>query len=251
MERLKDRVAIVTGGASGIGAGIVKAYVKEGAKVVIADIAKEKGELLSQSLNSEGYDTLFVHTDLTDKLALKNCIEQTIKKYEKINILINNAHASTMKSFLDITEQDLELSFKTGFLPTFYLCQMAIPYLKETQGSIINFGSGAAVKGDHQQGAYAAAKEAIRGLTRVIANEFGPFQVNANIISPIAYSEGVDKWRQANPDYYENVRQSIPLQRFGDVENDIGPVAVFLGSDDAKYMTGQTLMVDGGSIKLY
>lgn len=128
---------------------------------------------------------------------------------------------------------------------------MTIPYLKKTKGNIINFGSGAAMKGDNNQGAYVAAKEDIRGITRVIANEFGEFGINANIISPIAHSEGVDQWRKSNPEYYEKVINGIPLQKFGHVEEDIGSVAVFLGSEDSKYITGQTIMVDGGSIKLY
>ncbi|WP_436955585.1 SDR family NAD(P)-dependent oxidoreductase [Staphylococcus sp. AS1337] len=251
MARLDNKIAIVTGGAGGIGSGIVRAYVKENAKVVIVDIAEEKGQALSQELNNQGYDTLFIKTDLSNKASLQACVDQTIQTYGQIDILINNAHASRMNSFLNITEDDLNLSFNTGFYATFYLCQMVIPYLKETHGNIINFGSGAAVKGDKNQGSYIVAKEAIRGITRVIANEFGEFGINANIISPIAYSEGVDQWRKDNPEYYNQVVQGIPLQKFGDVEKDIGPVAVFLGSKDAQYITGQTVMVDGGSIKLY
>ncbi|WP_114604359.1 SDR family oxidoreductase [Staphylococcus sp. EZ-P03] len=251
MAKLDNKVAIVTGGAGGIGSGIVRAYAKENARVVIADIAEEKGQNLSEELNQQGYETTFIKTDLTDKTSLQACVDQTIEKYHQIDILVNNAHASRMNSFLDITEEDLNLSFNTGFFATFHLCQMTIPYLKETKGNIINFGSGAAMKGDKNQGAYVAAKEAIRGITRVIANEFGEYGINANIISPIAYSEGVDQWRQNNPEYYEKVVNGIPLQKFGDVEKDIGPVAVFLGSSDSQYITGQTLMVDGGSIKLY
>ncbi|MDW8797457.1 SDR family oxidoreductase [Staphylococcus pseudoxylosus] len=251
MARLDNKIAIVTGGAGGIGSGIVRAYVKENAKVVIADIAEEKGQALSQELNNQGYDTLFIKTDLSNKASLQYCVDRTLQTYGQIDILVNNAHASRMNSFLNITEDDLNLSFNTGFYATFYLCQMVIPHLKETQGNIINFGSGAAVKGDKNQGSYVAAKEAIRGITRVIANEFGSFGINANIISPIAYSEGVDQWRKDNPEYYNQVIQGIPLQKFGDVEKDIGPVAVFLGSKDAQYITGQTVMVDGGSIKLY
>ena len=251
MTRLDNKIAIVTGGAGGIGSGIVRAYVKENAKVVIADIAEEKGRTLSTELNKQGYETLFIKTDLSNKESLKSCVDQTIQTYGLIDILINNAHASRMNNFLDITEEDLDLSFNTGFYATFYLCQMVIPHLKETQGNIINFGSGAAVKGDKNQGSYVVAKEAIRGITRVIANEFGEFGINANVISPIAYSEGVDQWRKDNPEYYNQVIQGIPLQKFGDVEKDIGPVAVFLGSKDAQYITGQTVMVDGGSIKLY
>ena len=251
MTRLDNKIAIVTGGAGGIGSGIVRAYVKENAKVVIADIAEEKGRTLSTELNKQGYETLFIKTDLSNKESLKSCVDQTIQTYGQIDILINNAHASRMNNFLDITEEDLDLSFNTGFYATFYLCQMVIPHLKETQGNIINFGSGAAVKGDKNQGSYVVAKEAIRGITRVIANEFGEFGINANIISPIAYSEGVDQWRKDNPEYYNQVVKGIPLQKFGDVEKDIGPVAVFLGSKDSQYITGQTVMVDGGSIKLY
>ncbi|MGW7907155.1 SDR family NAD(P)-dependent oxidoreductase [Staphylococcus pseudoxylosus] len=251
MARLDNKIAIVTGGAGGIGSGIVRAYVKENAKVVIADIAEEKGQALSQELNNQGYDTLFIKTDLSNKASLQYCVDRTLQTYGQIDILVNNAHASRMNSFLNITEDDLNLSFNTGFYATFYLCQMVIPHLKETQGNIINFGSGAAFKGDKNQGSYVAAKEAIRGITRVIANEFGSFGINANIISPIAYSEGVDQWRKDNPEYYNQVIQGIPLQKFGDVEKDIGPVAVFLGSKDAQYITGQTVMVDGGSIKLY
>ena len=251
MARLDNKIAIVTGGAGGIGSGIVRAYVKENAKVVIADIAEEKGQALSQELNNQGYDTFFIKTDLSNKTSLQACVDRTIQTYGQIDILVNNAHASRMNSFLNITEDDLNLSFNTGFYATFYLCQMVIPYLKETQGNIINFGSGAAVKGDKNQGSYVVAKEAIRGITRVIANEFGAFGINANVISPIAYSEGVDQWRKDNPEYYNQVVQGIPLQKFGDVEKDIGPVSVFLGSKDAQYITGQTVMVDGGSIKLY
>ncbi|WP_432720881.1 SDR family NAD(P)-dependent oxidoreductase [Staphylococcus shinii] len=251
MARLDNKIAIVTGGAGGIGSGVVRAYVKENAKVVIADIAEEKGQALSQELNNQGYDTFFIKTDLSNKASLQACVDRTIQTYGQIDILVNNAHASRMNSFLNITEDDLNLSFNTGFYATFYLCQMVIPYLKETQGNIINFGSGAAVKGDKNQGSYVVAKEAIRGITRVIANEFGAFGINANVISPIAYSEGVDQWRKDNPEYYNQVVQGIPLQKFGDVEKDIGPVAVFLGSKDAQYITGQTVMVDGGSIKLY
>lgn len=251
MARLDNKIAIVTGGAGGMGSGIVRAYVKENAKVVIADIAEEKGQALSQELNNQGYDTLFIKTDLSNKASLQYCVDRTLQTYGQIDILVNNAHASRMNSFLNITEDDLNLSFNTGFYATFYLCQMVIPHLKETQGNIINFGSGAAVKGDKNQGSYVAAKEAIRGITRVIANEFGSFGINANIISPIAYSEGVDQWRKDNPEYYNQVIQGIPLQKFGDVEKDIGPVAVFLGSKDAQFITGQTVMVDGGSIKLY
>ena len=128
--------------------------------------------------------------------------------------------------------------------------QAAFPYLKETKGNIINFASGAGLNGDPTQAAYAAAKEAIRGITRVAAREWGQYGININLISPIALSPGVEAWSKAQPEYYEAVKNKIPMGRFGDVEKDIGRVAVFLASEDSKYITGQTIMTDGGATML-
>ena len=99
MTKLDNKIAIVTGGAGGIGSGIVRAYVKENAKVVIADIAEEKGQALSEELNNQGYETLFIKTDLSDKASLKGCVNLTIQTYGQIDILVNNAHASRRSSF--------------------------------------------------------------------------------------------------------------------------------------------------------
>src|SRR5699024_8131739 len=153
-------------------------------------------------------------------------------------------------SFENTTKEALDLSFNTGFYPTFYFMQAALPYLKETKGYIINFASGAGLNGDVNQASYVAAKEAIRGISRVAANEFGQYGINVNLISPIANSEGVKQWANENPEYYQSVLSKIPMGRFGEPEEDIGRVAVFLASEDARYITGQTMMVDGGSIKL-
>ncbi|MDN6193973.1 MAG: SDR family oxidoreductase [Alkalibacterium sp.] len=248
--RLKDKVTIITGGAGGIGRGMAMAYVKEGAKVAIVDLDKEAGEKVLKELQKYSPDSLFIQQDLTDRDKLSDIVEQVADKYGKIDILINNAHASKMASIEETTQADLDFSFNTGFYPTFYLMQAALPYLKETKGKIINFSSGAGINGHTNQGTYAAAKEAIRGISRVAANEFGPFGINVNIISPIAKSEGIMKWAEESPEYYENMLSGIPMGRLGDVEEDIGRTAVFLGSEDSDYITGQTIMVDGGSIKL-
>lgn len=248
--RLKDKVTIITGGAGGIGRGMAMAYVKEGAKVAIVDLDKEAGEKVLKELQKYSPDSLFIQQDLTDRDKLSDIVEQVADKYGKIDILIYNAHASKMASIEETTQADLDFSFNTGFYPTFYLMQAALPYLKETKGKIINFSSGAGINGHTNQGTYAAAKEAIRGISRVAANEFGPFGINVNIISPIAKSEGIMKWAEESPEYYENMLSGIPMGRLGDVEEDIGRTAVFLGSEDSDYITGQTIMVDGGSIKL-
>ncbi|MGG0891098.1 SDR family NAD(P)-dependent oxidoreductase [Cytobacillus horneckiae] len=250
MGKLENRVAVITGGASGIGKGMAAAFVKEGAKVVIIDLNEEQGQKTIKELHEYQPESMFIQANLAEKQKLPGLIEQVIKHYGKLDILVNNAHATKIKPFEEITQEDLDLSFNTGFYPTFYLMQAALPHLKETQGKIINFASGAGINGDTNQASYAAAKEAIRAISRVAANEFGPFGINVNLISPIANSPGVQKWAQEQPEYYQSMLSKIPLRRLGELESDIGRVAVFLASEDADYITGQTIMVDGGATKL-
>jgi len=250
MAKLQDKVVIITGGAGGIGLGMAKTMAKEGAILAIVDVNEEAGKASEKILQEISPKSSFIKADLMDRDSLPSIITKVIEKYGKLDVLVNNAHASRQVTLEETTQADLDLSFGTGFYPTFYLMQAALPYLKETKGNIINFASGAGLNGHETQGAYAAAKEAIRGISRVAANEWGRFGINVNIISPIANSEGVQAWAKAQPEYYEAVRSKIPLGRFGDVEEDIGRVAVFLASEDSKYITGQTIMVDGGSIML-
>lgn len=250
MSKLQDKVVIITGGAGGIGLGMAKAMAKEGAIVAIVDVNEETGKASEKLLQEISPRSMFLKADLMDRENLPNIIKTIVDNYGKLDVLVNNAHASKQLTIENITQADLDLSFGTGFYPTFYLMQAALPYLKETKGNIINFASGAGLAGHETQGAYAAAKEAIRGISRVAANEWGRFGINVNIISPVANSEGVQAWAKAQPEYYEAVLSKIPMGRFGEVEEDIGRVAVFLASEDSRYITGQTMMVDGGSIML-
>lgn len=250
MSKLQDKVVIITGGAGGIGLGMAKAMAKEGAIVAIVDVNEETGKASEKLLQEISPKSMFLKADLMDRENLPNIIKSIVDNYGKLDVLVNNAHASKQIAIENITQADLDLSFGTGFYPTFYLMQAALPYLKETKGNIINFASGAGLAGHETQGAYAAAKEAIRGISRVAANEWGRFGINVNIISPVANSEGVQAWAKAQPEYYEAVLSKIPMGRFGEVEEDIGRVAVFLASEDSRYITGQTMMVDGGSIML-
>ena len=242
MGKLDGKVIIITGGAGGIGLGMAKAMAKEGAVLAIVDVNEEAGKTSEKLLQEISPESSFIQANLLEREKLPNIIQTVVEKYGKLDVLVNNAHACKQKLIEDTTQEDLDLSFGTGFYPTLYL--------KETKGNIINFASGAGLNGHETQGAYAAAKEAIRGITRVAANEWGQYGINVNIISPIADSEGVRAWAKAQPEYYQAVVNKIPLGRFGDVEEDIGRVAVFLASADSQYITGQTIMVDGGATKL-
>lgn len=248
--KLQDKVVVITGGAGGIGSGMAKAMVKEGAIVTIVDLNEETGKAMEAELQAISPKSMFIQADLTDRENLPKIVEQVVEKYGKLDVLVNNAHASRQVRFAETSQADLDLSFNTGFYPTFILMQAAYPHLKETKGNIINFASGAGINGHETQAAYAAAKEAIRGISRVAANEWGRDGINVNLISPIADSPGVRAWAEAQPEYYQAVLNKIPLGRFGHIEEDIGRVAVFLASEDSQYITGQTIMVDGGSIQL-
>lgn len=250
MVKLQDKVIVITGGAGGIGSGMAKAMVKEGAIVTIVDLNEETGKAMEKELQQFSPKSMFLQANLMDRANLPKIIDTVVENYGKIDVLINNAHASKQVTLEETTQADLDLSFGTGFYPTFYLMQAALPHLKESRGNVINFASGAGLTGHETQGAYAAAKEAIRAISRVAANEWGRFGINVNIISPLANSPGVQAWAKAQPEYYEEVKNKIPLGRFGDVEEDIGRVAVFLASEDSQYITGQTIMVDGGSVML-
>lgn len=247
--KLAEKVAIITGGASGIGRGIALAMVKEGAKVVIVDINEEKGLSTEKELQ-EFSGGKFIKGDISDRNMIKNIVENVANTFGKIDILVNNAHVSKQVLFTETTEEELSLSFNTGFYPTFYFMQDCFPFLKETKGSVINFASGAGLEGLPSQASYAAAKEAIRAISRVAANEWGAYGINVNCISPIASSPGVQQWKEHFPEDYEIMINKIPLRRLGDCEKDIGRAAVFLASEDSDYMTGQTIMLDGGAQKL-
>ncbi|NKR53909.1 SDR family NAD(P)-dependent oxidoreductase [Prescottella equi] len=245
--RLDGKVAIVTGGAAGIGRGITRAFTKEGAKVLVVDINDEAGNALASEL---GDSVRYLAADISKEASAAQICAAAVDAFGSVDVLVNNAHASRQAPLLQTTQEMMDLSFGTGFYPTFWLMKACYEQLKAHEGSVINFASGAGIDGQVNQASYAAAKEAIRAISRVAANEWAADNINVNLISPLALTEGVEAYIAANPGIEEALLSRTPLHRFGDPESDIGRVAVFLASADASYITGQTLMVDGGSIKL-
>ena len=246
--KLHGKVAFITGGSSGIGRGICHAFAKEGASIAFVGLNEDKGKRTEKELIELGCDAMYIQADLADRECLPGLIDQTIERFGRLDVLVNNAHASKQASFEEMTEEMISLSFDTGFWPTVTLMQKALPHLKKTKGKVINFVSTAGMIGLSKQASYAAAKEAIRGISRVAANEWGRYGINVNMISPIAKSPGVEKMEVEMPNAYNKMVSLIPMGRLGDCEEDIGRVSVFLASKDADYITGQTIMVDGGNV---
>lgn len=248
MERKLDgKVAIVTGGGSGIGKGIAAALLKEGASVVIT--GRTVSRLKSAETELAGLGRVKgVAGDGAKEEDVLRTVKGTVDAFGRIDILVNNAHSSKPGVALaDTTMENLQLSMGSGFLGTFFFMKHCFPYLRESRGRVINFGSGAAINGQVGQSAYAAAKEAIRGLSRVAVNEWGPLGITINIILPFAETPGMLKWKTDMPDAYAASLEHVPLRKLAEPEGDVGRLVVFLASDDARAITGQTIGCDGGA----
>ena len=246
---LKDKVIIITGGGRGIGFGLSTAVVKAGAKLVITGRKLETLEEAKAKLEKEyGAEVLAVAADGADEAAIKNVIEKTVERFGRIDGVINNAQASASgKMLIQHTKEDLDLAVYSGIYATFFYMREAYPYLKESKGCVINFASGAGLFGRIAQSSYAAAKEGIRGLSRVAATEWAPDGIRVNVICPLAMTEGLQKFKEEYPDRYEQTIKGVPMGRFADPEKDGGGLCVFLCSDKAAYITGETITLQGGS----
>ncbi|MFV0153212.1 SDR family oxidoreductase [Empedobacter falsenii] len=230
-----------------MGGGITSELVKRGASVIAVDVNEEAG--LAIEKKNEG-KVIFLKGDVSQEAVAQEAVELALTKFGKLTGLVNNAHVSRQKPLMELTEDDWSISFDTGFRATLNFMKAAYNELKKSEGAIVNFGSGAALQGSRFQASYAAAKEAIRGLSRVAANEWAADNIRVNVVCPLALTAGVEKWKENFPEDYNHVVEKIPLGRFGDPQSDVAPIVAFLLSEDSKYMTGQTLMADGGDIKL-
>ncbi|MFZ3566759.1 SDR family NAD(P)-dependent oxidoreductase [Streptomyces sp. BH097] len=245
---LQGKTALVTGGASGIGGAITRLFVARGARVVVVDLQEEAGEAMAKEL---GDAVVFLKGDVSDREVADTAVATAVERFGSLEVLVNNASVSRQKPFEEQTDDDWDLAMGTGLYATRNFMLAALPELKKTgNASVINFGSGAGLNGQPNQASYAAAKEAIRGLSRVAANEWAPFNIRVNVVCPMALTSGVAAWAEARPEQYAQSAASVPLGRFGDPDRDVAPIVAFLAGDDAQYMTGQTVMADGGAVKL-
>ena len=261
MGHLTGKTAIITGagravlkdGSCGsIGYGIATAYAKEGANLVITGRNVKKLEDAKEELERlYGVKVLIVQADVSagsdNEAGVQNVIDQTIKTFGRIDVLINNAQASASGVPLaDHTTEQFDLALFSGLYATFYYMKACYPHLKETKGSVINFASGAGLFGNFGQCSYAAAKEGIRGLTRVAATEWGKDGINVNIVCPLAWTAQLEQFQDAYPDAFKANVHMPPMGHYGNSEMEIGRVCVQLASPDFKYMTGETLTLEGG-----
>jgi len=246
------KATLSDGRCGSIGYGIATAYAKEGANLVITGRNVQKLAEAKEDLEKQyGIKVLTVQADVNadadNEAVVENVVKQTIETFGDIHVLINNAQASASGVTLaDHTTDQFNLAMYSGLYATFYYMKACYPYLAKTKGSVINFASGAGLFGNFGQCAYAAAKEGIRGLTRVAATEWGKDGINVNIVCPLAWTAQLEQFEKAYPEAFKANVHTPPMGHFGDAELEIGRVCVQLASPDFKYMTGETITLEGG-----
>jgi NAD(P)-dependent dehydrogenase (short-subunit alcohol dehydrogenase family) len=248
--RIQDRVAVITGAGDGIGHGVARRYAAEGARVLVAEIDEDRGARVAEELTAEfGTEARFLATDVRDKAANERMIDTAREEWGTVDILVNNAWGGgSLKRVEFKTDEDFGHAMNLGFYGPLWAMRAAFPLMKEQhRGNIINICSLNGVNAHMGTVDYNASKEALRALTRSAAREWAPHGIICNVICPGAKTAASRRVFELNPELEASADASNPMGRLGDPEGDIAPVALFLASDDARYLTGNTLFVDGGS----
>ena len=249
MARLAGRVALVTGAGQGIGRGIALVYAREGAKVAVAELKAHRGERTAQEIRDAGGDAVALVADVGRKADVERMVAETVERWGGLDVLVNNAHGFGARAPLeDIPDEQFDLSWTSGVKGTWWAMCAARPHLAARgRGRIVNMVSLAADRGDAGLGEYNAAKAGIAALTRTAAREWGRQGITVNAIAPGAWTKRGQDYAARDPEGFANAMAARPIGRLGDPETDIAPVALFLASDDSRFLTGQVLYVDGGA----
>ncbi len=250
MSKLKGKVALITGAGQGVGQGIAFALASEGVSIAVTGRTKSKLDTTVQEIEKRGGKALAVECDVKSAASLEACVNAVIKHFGKLNILVNNAQEVPLGALDQVSDEAFAAGWESGPLATFRLMKLCHPHLKG-DGNIINFGSSAAKRWDLAgYGAYAAVKEATRQLTRAAACEWAKDGIRTNAILPLGDSPAMAWWTRERPTEAAAFIATIPQQRVGSCEQDIGRYIVSLVSDDSRYINGQSIGVDGGQAYL-
>jgi NAD(P)-dependent dehydrogenase (short-subunit alcohol dehydrogenase family) len=250
MGTLQGRAAIITGAGDGIGHGIARRFAREGADILVAELKAETGERVAAELTREfGVRAQFLRTDVTRKDQVEAMVQAAVDRFGRLDILVNNAWGGgTLKRLENKTDADMAHGMDMTMWAAFWAMKAAFPHMRAQKwGRIINLCSLNGVNAHMYSAEYNVGKEALRTLTRTAAREWAGHGICANVICPGAASASYRAFAKANPEAAATMAAQNPMGRIGDPESDIGGVALFLAGEDCRYLTGNTLFVDGGS----
>lgn len=249
-NRLKDKVAIVTGGAAGIGQATAVLFAEEGAKVVVADLDKTAGEKTVDQIEKSGGEAIFVGTDVSDEKAVRRVCDQTVKRFSKLNILVNNAATFILKG-IEAEVEDWERSLRVNVIGASLMSRYAVEKMKQTGGgAIVNLSSISAFIAQPLFVTYSATKAALLQMTRNMAMDLAPLNIRVNCVCPgtILTRATQDHMKRIGMSFEQFLAQEAPahlLNRVGQ-PREVAYAILFLASDEASFITGTHLMVDGG-----
>jgi NAD(P)-dependent dehydrogenase (short-subunit alcohol dehydrogenase family) len=245
---LDGKVALITGAGQGVGRGIALAMARAGADIALAGRTLEKVERTAGEVREFGRSAIAIEGSVRDAAALRRFVDETLNQLGGIDILVNNAQEVPLGTFEQVTDEAFLAGFESGPLAVHRLTKMVAPVMQERGGGVIfNLVTSAGVRWDMGgYGAYGAVKQAMRALTRGSASELGPKGIRVLSIAPHAMSPGMEWWIDNNPEEAEAFFKTIPLGRVGDCVEDIGRAVAMLAGDEARYLTGATIPLDGG-----
>lgn len=245
--RLKNRVAIVTGSARGIGKAIVLAFIREGAKVALVDVEKDRLETLKNEIQKSGGEAIGIFCDITKTNDVGEMVNQTYKRFGRIDILVNNAGIIRRGTIETVTEEDWDRVIEVNLKGTFNCCKAVVGLMKKQgYGKIVNISSIAGKMGDITSApGYGPSKAGVDALTKTLSRQLAPYGINVNAVSPHAIeTEMSAQWSEERR---REIIASIPLGRLGRPE-DVASAVLFLASDEASFITGEILDVNGGAL---